>query len=522
MERAARSSPFKASSGASRRRPRRARRVPVPSRAGRTAAAAAAPLRARARAPGAARAGGRREDGLRPLDARAAGPQGLRARTPRARRRGRGRRRVVLGQIHYGRRGRRCSRARRHRRRRRRRRCRADQQRVVRHRGGRRRRGPDAHVLLRDVRHRAAAAVLPLYLPRAPRHTSRRVAQLEVGQPAAPDDGRVVRATLRGVPPAARVTHLAVEDDARRQPGEAIRHVLLADDAEVVVLQVVQEVLLPAAAVDVLARGRRPLDRRGALRRPRLPGALDAHAAVDQPVDDRRRSGRAGARARARRWPRAATAGGRGARAGAGAGAARAEITKSSTSSTSASSPPSVGAAASAGAAASTSASSSGAPGHPPAGIGSGPAPSSAPSCRLSSASASATAWGSSRPYLPPRGAPWPARRPSAQPTKFCGAAPLLNAAPPKTPSTTQAPPPPRQISAGEGSCRPPATLFDISLPDGAGRALLRRDVPRGSTCRGRPLRRRRTPSPAPGLCCWQTVLFEIMKDEPQSAPEDA
>ena len=70
---------------------------------------------------------------------------------------------------------------------------------------------------------------------------------------------------------------------------------------------------------------------------------------------------------------------------------------------------------------------------------------------------------------------------------------------PSKMPSTYHTPPPRRQHSAGEGSCRPPATLCDISLPDGAGRALLRRDVPRGPTCRGRPLRRRRASSPGSG-----------------------
>ena len=98
VERAARSSPFKASSGASRRRPRRARRVPVPSRAGRTAAAAAAPLRARA---------GRRARRGRwapkmdfgPSTPGRQGPRVCARGLPRARRRGRGRRRVVLGQI---------------------------------------------------------------------------------------------------------------------------------------------------------------------------------------------------------------------------------------------------------------------------------------------------------------------------------------------------------------------------------------------------------------------------------------
>ena len=59
---------------------------------------------------------------------------------------------------------------------------------------------------------------------------------------------------------------------------------------------------------------------------------------------------------------------------------------------------------------------------------------------------------------------------------------------PSQTPTTGQSPPQ-RQLSAGEGSCRPPATTYRISLS--ATRALLRREVPRGPTCRGRPLRRR-------------------------------
>jgi len=94
----------------------------------------------------------------------------------------------------------------------------------------------------------------------------------------------------------------------------------------------------------------------------------------------------------------------------------------------------------------------------------------------------------------------------------FTSSVALSTSPPSKTPPTTQAPAPQRQLSAGEGSCRPPAALYDISLPDGAGRVLLLRDVPRGPTCRGRPLRRRRTPSPAPGLCCSTTALFEIMR----------
>ena len=70
---------------------------------------------------------------------------------------------------------------------------------------------------------------------------------------------------------------------------------------------------------------------------------------------------------------------------------------------------------------------------------------------------------------------------------------------PSKMPSPYHTPPPQRQHSAGEGSCRPPAALYDISLPDGAESVLLHRDVPRGPTCRGRPLRRRRASSPGSG-----------------------
>ena len=75
--------------------------------------------------------------------------------------------------------------------------------------------------------------------------------------------------------------------------------------------------------------------------------------------------------------------------------------------------------------------------------------------------------------------------------------------------------------SAGGGSCRPPATiiLYRISLPDDAGRVLLLHDVPRGPMCRGRPLRQRRTLSPAPGLCCSKTALFEIMRMGPNRRP---
>ena len=61
---------------------------------------------------------------------------------------------------------------------------------------------------------------------------------------------------------------------------------------------------------------------------------------------------------------------------------------------------------------------------------------------------------------------------------------------PSRTPTAAQSPPQ-RQLSAGEGSCRPPATIHHIPLPDGAGRVLLLRDVARGPTSRGRPLRRR-------------------------------
>ena len=81
---------------------------------------------------------------------------------------------------------------------------------------------------------------------------------------------------------------------------------------------------------------------------------------------------------------------------------------------------------------------------------------------------------------------------------------------PSQTRTTAQQSPPQCQISAGKGSCRPPATIYCISLTDGAGRALLHRDVPRGPTCRGRPLRRRQRPSPAPSLCCSETALYEI------------
>ena len=41
------------------------------------------------------------------------------------------------------------------------------------------------------------------------------------------------------------------------------------------------------------------------------------------------------------------------------------------------------------------------------------------------------------------------------------------------------------QLSAGEGSSRPPATIYRISLTDGAGRVLLRRDVARGLRVEG-------------------------------------
>ena len=51
---------------------------------------------------------------------------------------------------------------------------------------------------------------------------------------------------------------------------------------------------------------------------------------------------------------------------------------------------------------------------------------------------------------------------------------------PSQTPTTAQHSPPQRQLSAGEGSSRPPATICRISLTNGAGRVLLRRDVARG------------------------------------------
>ena len=73
----------------------------------------------------------------------------------------------------------------------------------------------------------------------------------------------------------------------------------------------------------------------------------------------------------------------------------------------------------------------------------------------------------------------------------FTSSAALSTSPPSKMPTTTQAPPRQRQLSAGEGSCRPPATIYHISLTDGAGRVLLLRDVPRGPMCRGCPLRRR-------------------------------
>ena len=81
----------------------------------------------------------------------------------------------------------------------------------------------------------------------------------------------------------------------------------------------------------------------------------------------------------------------------------------------------------------------------------------------------------------------------------FASSVALSTSPPSKTPPMTQAPPPQRQLSAGEGSCRPPATTYRISLSDGATRALLHRDVPRGPTCRGCPLRRRRASSPGSG-----------------------
>jgi hypothetical protein len=56
---------------------------------------------------------------------------------------------------------------------------------------------------------------------------------------------------------------------------------------------------------------------------------------------------------------------------------------------------------------------------------------------------------------------------------------------PSQTPTTAQHSPPQRQLSAGEGSSRPPATIYRISLTDGAGRVLLRRDVARGLRVEG-------------------------------------
>ena len=49
-----------------------------------------------------------------------------------------------------------------------------------------------------------------------------------------------------------------------------------------------------------------------------------------------------------------------------------------------------------------------------------------------------------------------------------------------QTPMMAQHSPPQRQLSAGEGSSRPPATICRISLTNGAGRVLLLRDVARG------------------------------------------
>ena len=56
---------------------------------------------------------------------------------------------------------------------------------------------------------------------------------------------------------------------------------------------------------------------------------------------------------------------------------------------------------------------------------------------------------------------------------------------PSQTPTTGQQSPPQRQLSAGEGSSRPPATIYRISLTNGAGRVLLRRDVARGLRVEG-------------------------------------
>ena len=67
----------------------------------------------------------------------------------------------------------------------------------------------------------------------------------------------------------------------------------------------------------------------------------------------------------------------------------------------------------------------------------------------------------------------------------FTSAAALLTPPPSQTPTTAQHSPPQRQLSAGEGSCRPPATIYRISLTDGAGRVLLLRDVARGLRVEG-------------------------------------
>ena len=60
-----------------------------------------------------------------------------------------------------------------------------------------------------------------------------------------------------------------------------------------------------------------------------------------------------------------------------------------------------------------------------------------------------------------------------------------LDAAAVSDDNTAQHSPPQRQLSAGEGSSRPPATICRISLTNGAGRALLRRDVARGLRVEG-------------------------------------
>ena len=70
---------------------------------------------------------------------------------------------------------------------------------------------------------------------------------------------------------------------------------------------------------------------------------------------------------------------------------------------------------------------------------------------------------------------PHPACRGRTSPTT------LSTSPPSKTLTPAQPSPPRRQLSAGEGSCRPPATIYDISLTDGAGRVLLPSRRPQGT-----------------------------------------